>query len=171
MVDRYDEGRAQAIEDAKTQDIGDLILDWEERPHIDADYELGYWKGLKAALRERRNQRAANHVERGAGIQGSRGTHYLTLEGERMSAQAWAEELGIKVNTINSRIARGWTDVRKILSRPKPDGRTTRTYGWLKKKKTGKKKPVDRKRRGHVLSKYGKRILTPPDPVAKEQHT
>jgi hypothetical protein len=174
MTDRYEEGREQALKDAETQDIGDMILDWEERPHIDADYELGYWKGIKAALRDRRAKRAANALERGNGLQGDwkGNVHFLTFHGERMSAGAWAEELGIKLNTINCRIARGWTDVAKILSRPAPDGRTTRTTGWLKKRKRAKK-PVDRKRRGAVMSDRGKRVLTPPPPppVAKEQHT
>lgn len=102
-----------------------------------------------------------NKIELGAGIQGKRGTHYLTLHGERMSVLEWAEELDIKPGTINLRIARGWTDVEKILSRPSPeDGRTTRTTGWLKKRKRAKK-PVDRKRRGAVMSNRGKRILTP----------
>lgn len=41
-------------------------------------------------------------------------TRNLTLEGKTQSIGAWAEELGLNYNTLNTRIQRGWTDERAL---------------------------------------------------------
>jgi hypothetical protein len=41
----------------------------------------------------------------------------LTLSGKTQSLAAWSEELGVKYNTLNTRVQRGWSDER-VLTTP-----------------------------------------------------
>lgn len=55
--------------------------------------------------------------------------HYLTHIGKTQTISGWAEEIGIEQNTLNTRIARGWS-VEKAL--------TTKPINKLKRDKKGR---------------------------------
>ncbi len=50
-----------------------------------------------------------------------RSNHFLEYNGERKTTAQWAKETGIPIKIILNRIDAGWTDCKRILTKPKPN--------------------------------------------------
>ena len=60
------------------------------------------------------NCRWATHTDQ---VRNRSNTSKLTLDGVTQPLATWAEQLGINYNTLNTRVQRGWDDVR-VLTQP-----------------------------------------------------
>lgn len=57
-------------------------------------------------------------VPKGAQLANTRATHYVTYQGKTMPIFKWAAELGISVNTVRTRLHRGWTPEQALSLSP-----------------------------------------------------
>jgi hypothetical protein len=58
----------------------------------------------------------ATHTEQ---MRNNRRSHYLTYQGETLTMAEWAERLGMRYGTLNSRIYAGWSIERALTTPPR----------------------------------------------------
>ena len=95
--------------DSRWLDFENFYADMGDRPEGCSIERIDNDKGYGP-----QNCKWATHTEQ---VRNRSNTSTLTLEGVTQSLAAWAEQLGINYNTLNTRVQRGWDDYR-VLTQP-----------------------------------------------------
>ena len=123
-----------------------FVLDMGPRPK---GYELDRWPDRDGDYRPS-NCRWATRSQQ---TRNKSNNHYLTFEGRTMSMWDWADEIGMKPETLLNRIRKGW-EVREAILIPVIPGKSIRRVIW-NRTETGSLEEIEseRKRSARIVSR------------------